>query len=202
MRGSMVDALPPHVRGSGPRDRYATWKRDRHARSMVNRYCVPPPPHRWAAFGRSIVVPPARIENADCISIGDGVVVLENVWMSVVRHFPDITPRVVIEDMVRMGRCCQLSIAEELIIERGAIIGDFVQIGDTFHPYDAEGDRLLVLTRPEPVRICKGAILGSHVIVLPGVTVGPGAYVDHHSVVNSDVPAGTVVAGNPARVVS
>jgi acetyltransferase-like isoleucine patch superfamily enzyme len=160
---------------------------------------VPPPPHRWAAFGRSIVVPPARIEMPECISIGDGVVVLENIWMSVVHHFPDIRPRVVIEDFVRIGRGCQLSIAGELVIGRGAIIGDFVQIGDTSHPYDVEQGRLRLLTRPEPVHIERGAVLNSHVIVLAGVTIGAGAYVDHHAVVTRDVAPNETVSGNPAR---
>jgi acetyltransferase-like isoleucine patch superfamily enzyme len=148
-----------------------------------------------------VVVPPARIENPDCIAIGDGVVVLENVWMSVVRHFPDITPRLIIGDFAQIGRGCLLSVAGELVIGHGAIIGDFVQIGDTFHPYDTGADVIGVLTRPEAVQIGGGAIVGSNVTVLPGVTIGAGAYVDHHSVVIKDVPPGTVVAGNPAKPV-
>jgi acetyltransferase-like isoleucine patch superfamily enzyme len=108
----------------------------------------------------------------------------------------------VIEDHVRIGRSCQLSVAgDDFVIGRGAIIGDFVQIGDTFHPYDTGKDVLTVLTRPEPVHIEHGAILGSHVIVLPGLTIGAGAYVDHHSVVTESVPPNGIVAGNPARPV-
>lgn len=192
-----AELLPPRARASA-RDRYIGWQRNRHSRAMVDKLCVPPPADRYAAFGRSLVVPPARIENPDCITIGDGVVVLEHVWMSVVRFFPDITPRLVIEDFVRVGRCCQLSVAGELVVERGAIVGDFVQIGDTFHPYDAKVDRMRALTRPEPVRIGTGAILGSHAVVLPGVVIGAGAYVEHHSVVNRDVAPCAIVAGNPA----
>jgi galactoside O-acetyltransferase len=39
------------------------------------------------------------------------------------------------------------------------------------------------------------------VVILKGVTVGEGAVVGAKSVVTKDVPAWTVVAGNPARVV-
>jgi acetyltransferase-like isoleucine patch superfamily enzyme len=37
--------------------------------------------------------------------------------------------------------------------------------------------------------------------VLPGVTIGAGSIVGARSVVSADVPPGTVVAGNPARVI-
>lgn len=40
-----------------------------------------------------------------------------------------------------------------------------------------------------------------NVIILKGVTVGEGAIVGAGSVVTKDVPAWTVVAGNPAQIV-
>ena len=40
-----------------------------------------------------------------------------------------------------------------------------------------------------------------NVIILKGVTIGEGAVVGAGSVVTKDVPAWTVVAGNPAKVV-
>ncbi len=49
------------------------------------------------------------------------------------------------------------------------------------------------------VRIKRGAYIGVHSIILPGVTIGEGAIVGAGSVVTKDVPAFTVVAGNPAR---
>jgi maltose O-acetyltransferase len=54
----------------------------------------------------------------------------------------------------------------------------------------------------QPVRIGDGALVGMGAIVLPGVTIGESAYVSEASVVGRDVPAGAVVAGNPARIVS
>jgi maltose O-acetyltransferase len=42
---------------------------------------------------------------------------------------------------------------------------------------------------------------GGSVVVLPGVTIGENSVVGAGSVVTKDVPAGVVVAGNPARVI-
>lgn len=52
-----------------------------------------------------------------------------------------------------------------------------------------------------PIHICHDSWLGANVTVLNGVTIGAGAIVGAGSVVRDDVPAWSVVAGNPAVVV-
>jgi acetyltransferase-like isoleucine patch superfamily enzyme len=51
------------------------------------------------------------------------------------------------------------------------------------------------------VKICDKVWMGFNVIVLKGVTIGEGAVVAAGSVVTRDVPAFTLVAGNPARAI-
>ncbi len=51
-----------------------------------------------------------------------------------------------------------------------------------------------------PTTIKKRASIGSNVTILCGVVIGEGAIVGAGSVVTHDVPAGAIVAGNPARV--
>jgi acetyltransferase-like isoleucine patch superfamily enzyme len=181
-----------------------TWQ-DRRLQKRVahafERATLPPPPGSWARFGRSFVVPPARISRPDLIEIGDDVTVLENVWMSVEQIFEDIRPRLVLGDRVRIGRGCQFTVVGEVVVEDDVLIGDFVQIGDTSHLYEAR-IRAGTAARPLPTRVCAGALVAGHAVLLPGVTVGAGAIVDHHSVVTADVPPGAVVSGNPARPVT
>jgi acetyltransferase-like isoleucine patch superfamily enzyme len=51
------------------------------------------------------------------------------------------------------------------------------------------------------VRIGDNCFIGAHSIILPGVTIGDSCIVAAASVVARDVPAGSLVSGNPARVV-
>jgi exopolysaccharide acyltransferase PssR len=51
------------------------------------------------------------------------------------------------------------------------------------------------------VHIGDNCFIGAHSIILPGVTIGDGCIVAAGSVVARNVPAGSLVAGNPARVV-
>lgn len=52
-----------------------------------------------------------------------------------------------------------------------------------------------------PISIGRGAWIGAGAIILPGVTIGERSVVGAGSVVTHDVPALSVVAGNPARLI-
>jgi acetyltransferase-like isoleucine patch superfamily enzyme len=53
----------------------------------------------------------------------------------------------------------------------------------------------------KPIHIGRNVWIGFDCIVLPGVTIGDGSIVGARSVVTEDVPAFTMVAGNPARLI-
>jgi maltose O-acetyltransferase len=82
-------------------------------------------------------------------------------------------------------------------------VGDDCTVSDRviLLAHDASTKRHIGYTRVAPVSIGRRVFLGAGAIVLPGVTIGDDAIVGAGSVVRGDVAPGTVVAGNPARVI-
>jgi carbonic anhydrase/acetyltransferase-like protein (isoleucine patch superfamily) len=87
---------------------------------------------------------------------------------------------------------------DPIIIGRNCVLTACTLLG-----HDASTNRLLGMTRSmiRPVLIEDDCFIGRGAIVLMGVTVGRGSIVGAGAVVTTDVPPGSVVAGNPARVI-
>jgi maltose O-acetyltransferase len=85
-------------------------------------------------------------------------------------------------------------------------IGDDVQIGPNVqlltptHPLEPE-QRRAKWEAAEPIEIGDNVWLGGGVIVCPGVTIGVNTVVGAGAVVTSELPAGVLAVGAPARVV-
>ena len=160
--------------------------------------------HQFAAFGTdSVIVPPARVNNPDCISIGDDVRILEQAWLAVYPQPGLPRPRLVIGRGSRIGRAAHIACIGEVIIGEDVLTADHIFIADTFHGFDDPSKPIgrQPMAPPKPVRIERGAFLGIRCVILQGVTVGENAYVGAGAVVSQDVPPRTLVVGNPARVV-
>ncbi len=111
-----------------------------------------------------------------------------------------------------VGDDCLLSAASGIEIGKGVLLAHGVQVFDNdSHPVDPDARRrdyeaLRTGGPREPIsaatiQIADHAWVGFGAVLLKGITVGAGAVVAAGSVVVHDVPAATVVAGNPARVV-
>jgi UDP-2-acetamido-3-amino-2,3-dideoxy-glucuronate N-acetyltransferase len=108
----------------------------------------------------------------------------------------------------RVGARCKIS--SHTFICEGVTIEDEVFIG---HGVMFINDRLPRATRAdgapqteedwklEPTLVRRGASVGSNATVLCGVEIGERAVVGAGAVVTRSVPAGAVVAGNPARII-
>lgn len=68
------------------------------------------------------------------------------------------------------------------------------------HPLDTE-QRNQGLEIALPITVGNNVWIGTHVSVLPGVTIGSDVVIGAGSVVNRDIPDGVVAAGNPCRVI-
>ena len=107
----------------------------------------------------------------------------------------------------KIGRRCKISshtfICEGVEIEDEVFIGHGVMFTNDLFPrattehggLQTEADWKVVKTL-----VKKGASIGSGATLLCGITIGEKALIGAGSVVTKDVPAGAVVAGNPARI--
>jgi acetyltransferase-like isoleucine patch superfamily enzyme len=94
------------------------------------------------------------------------------------------------------------SICAALSVRIGArcLIGTHAIIIDNdFHRIEPE--RRLEWPESRPIVICDNVWIGARVIVLPGVTIGEGSCIAAGSVVIDDIPARSLAAGVPARVI-
>ncbi|WP_144797142.1 sugar O-acetyltransferase [Halorubrum depositum] len=80
------------------------------------------------------------------------------------------------------------------------LLGPGVHVYTPTHPLDPE-ERATGRERAEPVTVGDDVWIGGRAVLNPGVTVGDGAVIASGAVVAEDVPARTVVGGNPARVI-
>ena len=99
-----------------------------------------------------------------------------------------------------IGDECLLDLAEEIRLEDHVTLAERVlilthtNVGYRDHPLQPFFPSLAA-----PVTIRRGSFVGAAVTILPGLTIGPEAFVAAGSVVTADVPPRTVVAGVPAR---
>ena len=112
-----------------------------------------------------------------------------------------------IQKGARIGNRCKISshtfICEGVTLEDEVFVGHNVTFINDLYPRSTNGNGQL---QTEADWACirtlvkRGASIGSGATLLCGITVGENAIIGAGSVVTRDVPANTVVAGNPARV--
>lgn len=112
-----------------------------------------------------------------------------------------------IQKGVKIGKNCKISthtfICEGVTIEDNVFVGHNVSFINDKHPratnpdgsMQTEADWKVVTTL-----VKKGASIGTSSTILCGVTIGENAIVGAGSVVTKDVPANSIVAGVPARL--
>lgn len=117
----------------------------------------------------------------------------------------------------RLGKNC--NICAQVFIENDVVVGDNVTVkcgvqlwdGVTLEDNVFVGPNVTFTNDPFPrskvypkkfprTLVKRGASIGANATLLPGITLGEGCLVGAGSVVTKDVPAHTLVVGNPARV--
>ncbi len=142
------------------------------------------------------------------VKLGKGVKLSKfiNLYGCIVGDETKIGAFVEIQKNVTVGKRCKISshafICEGVRIEDEVFIGHgVVFINDSYPHATTESGELQSEAdwKVEPTVIKRRASIGSGATILSQLTVGEGAIVGAGAVVTKDVPANTIVAGNPAR---
>jgi UDP-2-acetamido-3-amino-2,3-dideoxy-glucuronate N-acetyltransferase len=145
----------------------------------------------------------------DDVAFGVDVVVqsFANLYGCSIGDETRIGPFVEIQRGVVVGSRCKISshsfLCSGVEIQDEVFIGHGVMFTNDRHPratteqgeLQGESDWVLV-----PTVVERFAAIGSGSVILCGISIGTGAMVGAGSVVTHDVPAGSTVAGNPARL--
>src|SRR5262244_3872319 len=112
-----------------------------------------------------------------------------------------------IQKNASVGKHCKISshtfICEGVTIEDNVFVGHGVTFTNDSYPRATTREGHLQTEadwKVEKTLVKKGASIGSGATILSNVTIGEKAIVGAGSVVTKDVPAHSIVAGNPARV--
>jgi acetyltransferase-like isoleucine patch superfamily enzyme len=103
------------------------------------------------------------------------------------------------------GFCSLSGVAAPLLLEDCCSVGNRVSIytgSDDFHADALAGNTVpasMVHTLTGRVRLGRGALVGAHSVVMPGVDVGDGAAVGAQCVVTKSVPPGTILVSGGMR---
>ena len=131
------------------------------------------------------------------IRVGNGVFVGRNTILSCKNGDIDLA------DEVNVGFNCEVFSASRVSIGKGTLLAAYTYVIGGDHDFSDPSKSILEQGRKsDGVSIGAGAWLGAGAKVLDGVSIGDNAIVGAGAVVTADVPAGTVVVGIPAKVVS
>ena len=145
------------------------------------------------------------VDGVGKIHVGDDVTI-DGKWSFTFTSRYVADPTVVIGNDVVIGHGSRFTVGRKITIgDHVKIAGDCSFLDTSGHPTDPDLRRQNLPAPPEKVReivIGRDVWIGQFSIILPGTRIGDGAVIAAGSVVRGEIPALSIVAGNPAKVVA
>lgn len=159
--------------------------------------------HFFADFGKSSYIFPKSmsLKGLDRVSIGKHVSIGEQVQLTTWEQ-----GSIRIDDGCTIRANCHITAVNQITIGKNLLTGTNVLITDNNHglfvreQLDMHPTERPIVSRG-PITIGDNVWIGNNACVMQGVTVGNGAVIAANSVVTHDVPAYTMVAGIPAKMI-
>ena len=165
---------------------------------------------KFSSWGNSTLRYPAlKLKGLCYISVGDDTVLGKNIQLTAWDSFENqhFQPSITIGNGCVIRDNAHITAVNNITIGNNLLTGTNVLITDNSHGVGDKGQMNLPpnkrpLYSKGPVVIGNNVWLGNNVCVMPGVTIGDGAIIGANAVVTHDIPANSIAAGIPARIIN
>ena len=132
------------------------------------------------------------------VDIGSQVYIGKDVWLSIEK-----SAKLKIGNNTHINKGFVMACNKQIEIGNNVVFADRVFVADSDHRYEDVNMPILLqgMSEGKAVKIEDDCWIGINACVLKGVTIGKHSVVGANSVVTKDVPAFSVVAGNPANII-
>jgi acetyltransferase-like isoleucine patch superfamily enzyme len=96
---------------------------------------------------------------------------------------------------LKLGNSVDIGAFTYINAKKGVTMGDYVQIGSHCSIYSIS----TIDNKEGNIILKKNCRVGTHSVVMPGVTIGENAVIGAFSFVNTDIPDNTLAYGIPAK---
>ncbi len=101
------------------------------------------------------------------------------------------------KDKLKVGYKTDIGVFTYINAKNGVVIEDYVQIGSHCSIYSVS----TIDNKEGQVVLKKNCKIGTHSVIMPGVTVGENSIIGAFSFVNKDIPDNVIAVGVPAKVI-